>query len=141
MPVTPMSFSAFFSALKLGKLHDDGNLVHTGIQPGGQRGFLRDLDGRRDLLRAGLGDVVLAQVGVLVHVQLGVGRVADGKACVGAGQAVLMDVEAVQLLLLGDAQPDRLLMIEKMMNIVISTQAATLTTPSSWMPSLAKPPP
>ena len=26
--------------LKLGKLHDDGNLVHAGIQPGGQRGVL-----------------------------------------------------------------------------------------------------
>ena len=82
--------------------------MHAGIQPGGQRGFLRDLDGRRHLGGAGLGDVVLAEISVFVDIQLGVGRVADRKAGVGARQAVLVDVKAVQLLLLGDAQPDRL---------------------------------
>ena len=40
--------------LKLGQLHDDGNLVHAGIQPGGQRGVLDDLDRGGDLLGAGL---------------------------------------------------------------------------------------
>ena len=65
--------------LKLGQLHDDGNLVHAGIQLGGQRGVLDDLDRGGDLLGAGHGDVVLAQIGVLVHVQLGVGRIIDAK--------------------------------------------------------------
>ena len=94
--------------LKLGQLHDDGNLVHAGIQLGGQRGVLDDLDRGGDLLGAGLGDVVLAQIGILIRVQLGVGRIIDGEACIGAGQAVLVVIQAVDLLLLGDAQADGL---------------------------------
>ena len=115
--------------------------MHAGIQPGGQRGVLDDLDRSGDLLGAGLGDVVLAQIGVLVHVQLGVGRIIDGEACIGAGQAVLVVIQPSISSFSETRRPMVFLMTVKMMNIVASTQAATLTMPSSWMPSLAKPPP
>ena len=127
--------------LKLGKLYNDGNLVHAAVQLGGQRGFFYDLDGGRNLLRAGLRDVVLAQVGVLVGVQFGVGRVADGKTGVGTRQAVLMDIQAVQLLLLGDAQADGLFDDGKDDEHRNQHPGQHADKPSSWMPSFAKPPP
>ena len=80
--------------------------MHAGIQLGRQRSFLGDLDGGRHLLGAGLGDVIFTQVGVLVHIQLSVGGIVDGKTGVGAGQAMLMDVQAVQFLFLRNAQAD-----------------------------------
>ena len=94
--------------VELGQLNDDGNLVHTGIQFRRQRRFLLDFDRRRHFGGAGLGDVVLAQVGVFVHFQVGVGGIGDGKACVGAGQTMFMDVQAVDLFLFGDPQADGL---------------------------------
>ena len=83
--------------------------MHLGIQRGGQRCFLHNLYGCRHLGGGCLGDVILTEVGVFVDVQLGVGRVADGKTGVGAGKTMLMDVQTVQLLLFGNTQPDRLL--------------------------------
>ena len=82
--------------------------MHAGIQLGWQRGLLGDLDGGCHLLGAGLGDVIFTQVRVLVHVQLSVGGIVDGKTGVGAGQAMLMDVQAVQFLFFRNAQADRL---------------------------------
>jgi len=94
--------------VELGQLNDDGNLVHAGIQFRGQGCFLPDLDGRRDLFGAGLGDVILAQVGVFVHFQIGVSGVTDGKARVGTGQAVFVDIQAVDFFLFGNTQADGL---------------------------------
>ena len=92
--------------VELGQLDDDGNFVHAGIQFRRQRGFFPDFDRRRHFCGAGLGDVILTQVGILVHFEVGVGGIADGKTGVGAGQAVFMDVQAVDFLLLRDAQAD-----------------------------------
>ena len=94
--------------VELGQLYDDGNFMHTGIQFRRQGRFFLHLDRRRDFCGAGLGDVILTQIGVLVHFQVGVGGVTDGKTRISAGQAMFVDVQAVDFFLFGNAQANGL---------------------------------
>ena len=92
--------------VELARLAADHDVVHAAVGEGLDHG-----DGRVDLGLRRLLDIVLAQVAALVgahELEVRVGRVADGKAGVGGGQAVLGVVEAVDLDLLRHAQADEL---------------------------------
>ena len=65
-------------------------------------------NGGADLAVAGPGHVVFTQVGVLVGHHGGCIGIRDGKTGVSGSQAVLVDVQAVDLHLRGDAQADGL---------------------------------
>ena len=94
--------------IELGELCNDGHFVHTGVVDAivDDGRLLDHRHGSVHLHGACLGGIILAQIGVLVgHHGSGVG-IGDGETGVSGSQAVLVDIQAVDLHLSGDAQAD-----------------------------------
>ena len=96
--------------VELGQLCNDGDLVHPGVVDAvvDDGGLTHHRHRSRQLRCGSLDGVVLAEVGVFVGGHGSCVGVGDGEASVGRSQTVLVDVQAVDLHLSGDAQADGL---------------------------------
>ena len=98
--------------IELGKLCNDGHLVHTGVVHAivdhGRR-LAHHRNGSADLLVGGLGHIVLAEVGVLVGHHGSRVCIGDGETSVSGCQTMLVDIQTVDLHLCGNAQADELI--------------------------------
>ena len=88
----------FLQRIKFAQPHDDGYLVHTGVAAfGGQGMFTHNGHGGVHLCAACFGGVLLAEVGVGVHIHAGIGDIRNGKAGISGSEAVLVDIKPFNL--------------------------------------------
>ena len=84
--------------IELCQLCNDGHLVHTGVVDTiVDHRLAHHRHGSIHLLCRSLGDIVLAQIGVLVGGHGSGVCIRDGKACISRSQTVLVDVQTVDL--------------------------------------------